>query len=222
MKRSDKRDRPPVVAAIALCFLGIFCISFCVTGTDAFAADVALDDFDHQGKKLFTAYDATPEIFLSADSGDRNLAGYYDLRQYPGSPPRIPHRVDAAFGGNETDCLACHAKGGYSAEFGKFVPVTPHPENILCYQCHAQVATQDLFVATNWQSIAPPRLGRSMLSSSPPPIPHTLQLRENCIACHTGPGAVVEIRVEHAARGNCRQCHVPAVQTDGLSAFQRQ
>jgi cytochrome c-type protein NapB len=34
-------------------------------------------------------------------------------------------------------------------------------------------------------------------------------MRENCIACHTGPGAVVELRVEHASRGNCRQCHVP-------------
>ena len=222
MKRSDKRDGPPVLAAIALCCLAIFsfCV-FCVSGTDAVAAEAALDDFDHQGKKLFTAYDATPEIFLSADSGDRNLAGYYDLRQYPGSPPRIPHKVDVAFSGNETDCLSCHAKGGYSAEFGKFVPVTPHPENVLCYQCHAQVATQELFVATNWRSIEPPRLGRPSLASSPPLIPHTLQLRENCIACHTGPGAVVEIRVAHAARGNCRQCHVPAVQTDGVSAFQR-
>lgn len=217
MKRSDKRDRPAAPAAIALCFLGILCIAVPV----ACAADVAFGDFDHQGKKLFTAYEATPEIFLSADSGDRNLAGFYELRQYPGSPPRIPHKVDLTFSGNETDCLSCHAKGGYSTEFGKFVPVTPHPENTLCYQCHAPVVTKELFVETNWQSINPPRLGRSFLSSSPPPIPHTLQLRENCIACHTGPGAVVEIRVEHAARGNCRQCHVPAVQTESLSAFQR-
>ncbi len=157
MKRSDKRDRPPVLAAITLWFLAIICSCFYVAATDAVAADAALDDFDHQGKKFFTAYDATPEIFLSADSGDRNLAGFYDLRQYPGSPPRIPHKVDVAFSGNETDCLSCHAKGGYSAEFGKFVPVTPHPENVLCYQCHAQVATQDLFVATNWRSIDPPR-----------------------------------------------------------------
>lgn len=217
MKRSEKRDRWAQPAAIALCFLGIMFAAVTV----AFAAEVALDDFDHQGKKLFTAYDATPEAVMSADSGDRNLAGFYELRQYSGSPPRIPHVVDLTFSGNETDCLACHGKGGYSAEFGKFAPVTPHPENTLCYQCHVQEATQELFVATAWQSITPPRLGRSSLAGSPPMIPHSLQLRENCIACHTGPGAVVEIRVEHSARGNCRQCHVPVVQTESLSAFQR-
>ena len=217
MKRSEQWDRLVVPGAIAFCFLGVLFF----IGTGAVAADVSLDDFDHQGKKLFTAYDAAPQVFMSADSGDRNLNGYYELRQYPGSPPWIPHKVDLTFSGNETDCLSCHAKGGYSAEFGKFIPVTPHPENTLCYQCHAQVVTKELFVATNWQSIDPPRLGRSSLASSPPPIPHSLQLRENCIACHTGPGAVVEIRVEHSARGNCRQCHVPAVQTDGFVAFQR-
>jgi cytochrome c-type protein NapB len=217
MKRSAKRNRTVVPAGAACCFLTLF---LC-TWTGAFAADVTVDDFDHQGKKLYTAYEATPEIFMSADSGGRNLAGYYDLRQYPGSPPRIPHKVDLTFSGNETDCLSCHAKGGYTAEFDAFIPVTPHPENTLCYQCHVQVVTEKLFVPTNWQSIDPPRLGRSFLSSSPPPIPHTLQLRENCIACHTGPGAVAEIRVEHSSRGNCRQCHVPAVQTDGFTAFRR-
>jgi hypothetical protein len=34
-------------------------------------------------------------------------------------------------------------------------------------------------------------------------------MRENCIACHVGPGTVVSIRVEHSMRGSCRQCHVP-------------
>jgi len=189
--------------------------------TGVLAADADLDNFDHQGRKLYQAYDATPEIFMSADSGDRNLADYYSRRQYPGSPPIIPHPVDPTFSGNETDCLSCHAKGGYSPEFGKFTPVTPHPENGLCYQCHAQVTTQELFVKSDWQSIDPPRLGRSALAGSPPMIPHSLQMRENCIACHTGPGAVVEIRVSHADRGNCRQCHVPAPQTAPIAEFHR-
>ncbi|WP_228855143.1 hypothetical protein [Desulfomarina profundi] len=182
---------------------------------------VDLNKFDHQGKKIYDAHDQTPQPYMSADSGDRNLATYYDRRQYPGSPPPIPHPVDLTFSGNETDCLSCHGEGGYSQEFGKFIPVTPHPENSLCYQCHAQVNTTEKFVETNWKSIVPPRLGRSFLSSSPPPIPHALQLRENCIACHTGPGAVVEIRVDHSARGNCRQCHVPAPQTAPLQEFAR-
>ncbi len=216
MKRHEQRNRW-VVAAAALCCLTISHFA----GERAFAAGVGNDDFDHQSKKFFVAYDAVPEPFMTADSGDRNLADFYELRQYPGSPPRIPHPVDLTISGNGTDCLACHAKGGYSAEFGKFIPVTPHPENSLCYQCHVQKVTDATFVASTWQSIKPPRLGLSFLAGSPPSIPHSLQLRENCIACHTGPGAVAEIRVSHASRGYCRQCHVPAVQQEAFSEFRR-
>ncbi|RLB88764.1 MAG: hypothetical protein DRH26_12955, partial [Deltaproteobacteria bacterium] len=60
-----------------------------------------------------------------------------------------------------------------------------------------------------WVSVQVPKLGRSALPGSPPPIVHSLQMRENCIACHVGPGTVVPIRVEHPMRGNCRQCHLP-------------
>jgi nitrate reductase (cytochrome), electron transfer subunit len=219
MKRSAKRNRLAATAVAAFCLFAMFGVLAAAAG--AFAAEVRLDDFDHQGKKIYDAYDATPETFMSADAGDRTLADYYSRRQYPGSPPVIPHKVDPAFSGNETDCLSCHAKGGYSPEFGKFIPVTPHPENVLCYQCHVPVVTDKLFVGTNWQSIEPPRLGRSALAGSPPTIPHSLQMRENCLACHTGPGAVAEIRVSHADRGNCRQCHVPAPQTAPMAEFHR-
>ncbi len=205
-----------VTAVAAFCLLGVLS-----PGSGSFAADISLDNFDHQGRKIYVAGEAMTEGFLTADSGDRNLAEYYSLRQYPGSPPRIPHPVASSFSGNETDCLSCHAKGGYSQEFGKFIPVTPHPENVLCNQCHVPVKTTELFVGNDWKSIAPPRLGRSFLPGAPPPIPHSLQLRENCISCHTGPGAVAEIRVAHAARGNCRQCHVPAVQTAPVAEFHR-
>lgn len=216
MKRSNLRHKAKYYIAV-LCLLS----ASTYYGSIAFSADTPLDSFDHQGTKIFSAYDSTPAGFLAADSGGRTLNRYYELRQYPGSPPRIPHEVDFTFSGNETDCLSCHEKGGYSQEFGKFVPVTPHPENTLCYQCHAQVVTKELFVETQWKSINPPRLGRSALGGSPPPIPHSLQLRENCIACHTGPGAVAEIRVEHSARGNCRQCHAEMLQTTPLKEFKR-
>ena len=205
-----------MVAVGAGCLAGLW-----LAGSALFSVAAGIEDFDHQGYKIYRSYEATPDIVIGADSGGRNLAHYYSLRQYPGSPPIIPHKIDLTFSGNETDCLSCHAKGGYAQEFGKFVPVTPHPENTLCFQCHAQVETEELFVATDWQSIAPPRLGGSALASSPPTIPHPLQLRENCISCHTGPGAVVEIRVDHASRGNCRQCHVPLVQTEAVKAFTR-
>jgi len=216
MEKSEKR-KWSVIGVITSSFL-MFSI---FTSAAAFSASDYDLDFDNLGRKLFAAYESTPQIYMAADSGDRNLATFYALRQYPGSPPRIPHEVDLTFSGTETDCLSCHARGGYSQEFGKFTPVTPHPENTLCYQCHAQTITKELFVETTWVSIATPRLGRSFLSSSPPPVPHSLQLRENCISCHTGPGAVAEIRVEHSPRGDCRQCHVTAVQTTPILEFVR-
>ena len=179
------------------------------------------DNFDNFGKKVFSAQQQTPTIYLTSDSGGRNLSGYYELRQYPGSPPYIPHQVDLSFSPSEPGCLSCHGKGGFSQEHGAFAPVTPHPEYTLCSQCHAQVRTEGIFVESDWKSVAPPRLGLSSLSSSPPAIPHELQLRENCIACHTGPGAVTEIRVDHAARGDCRQCHAAVPQSRVLSEFKR-
>ncbi len=144
-----KQRKGWILTAAALCCLGASHFA----GDRAFAAEDGTDDFDHQSRKFFIASDAVPEPYLTADSGDRNLAGYYQLRQYPGSPPRIPHPADQAFSGDENDCLSCHAKGGYSAEFGKFVPVTPHPENSLCYQCHARQVTEATFVPSTWQSI---------------------------------------------------------------------
>lgn len=215
MKRPERSHGWAVGAALWCLIL------FPFPGDSALSAGGDPMDFDHQGQKLFNAYNTVPEVYMTADSGGRNLASYYQLRQYPGSPPVIPHTSGQAFDSDENDCLACHAKGGYSAEFGKFTPVTPHPENSLCYQCHARQGTDEPFVASTWQSIAPPRLGLSFLAGSPPSVPHSLQLRENCIACHTGPAAVAEIRVEHAARGNCRQCHVPASQQEVLSEFRR-
>ncbi|HEX7788274.1 MAG TPA: hypothetical protein VF653_18790 [Methylomirabilota bacterium] len=60
---------------------------------------------------------------------------------------------------------------------------------------------------SDWQTVAPPRLQGAAMPGSPPPIPHGLQMRENCRACHAGPGAVAELRTTHPQRVSCRQCH---------------
>ena len=165
-------------------------------------------DFDQNGKAIFENYDQITSAYIKGTSTQRTLEEYYSRRQYPGSPPYIPHKVED----EKTalvSCLACHAQGGWTEELRRHTPVTPHPENLSCRQCHVKMDADNLFVENNWMSVAPPRLGRSYLPGSPPPVPHTLQLRGNCVACHVGPGAVVTIRVEHPSRGNCRQCHVP-------------
>jgi cytochrome c-type protein NapB len=165
-------------------------------------------DFDHNAKQLFTMYNQTTSAYMDGASTSRTLNYYYSLREYPGSPPFLPHDLVDEKGG-ELVCLSCHEQGGFAHTMNKFTPVTPHPQHTYCGQCHVNIVTQTLFRDIDWVSVQPPVLGRSALAGSPPPIAHSLQMRENCIACHVGPGTVVPIRVEHSIRGNCRQCHVP-------------
>jgi cytochrome c-type protein NapB len=165
-------------------------------------------NFDDNGKAIFVNYDQISEDYLEGTSTGRTLSEYYSRRQYPGSPPFIPHKVeepDLA----PVECLTCHARGGWTDELKKNTPITPHPEQVACRQCHITVTEAEPFVETDWMSVAPPRLGRASLPGAPPPVPHDIQMRGNCISCHVGPGTVTAIRVEHPSRGNCRQCHVP-------------
>jgi cytochrome c-type protein NapB len=143
-------------------------------------------DFDHNGKAIFENYDRISRDYIESTSTERTLSEYYSRRQYLGSPPEIPHPLEAH--GIELECLTCH---------------------ISCMQCHVWPVTDKLFREIDWKSVPPPRLGRAELPGAPVPIPHDLQMRGNCIACHVGPGTVTAIRVEHPSRGNCRQCHVP-------------
>ena len=215
MKKADKLLGKVVLGFAAICLFGV------LAGRSTQAAPGIPQGFDSDGEKVFNRYSETPLAAMTGTDGKRNLNEYYDLRQYPGSPPRIPHKVSASFSEDADACLACHGSGGYDAELDAYAPVTPHPENELCYQCHVPVRTDKNFVENDWESVNPPKLGRSTLAGSPPVIPHSLQLREDCIACHTGPAAVAEIRVEHASRGNCRQCHVPMVATEPVKVFER-
>jgi hypothetical protein len=161
----------------------------------------------------------------------RTLATFRALRAFPGAPPHIPHGLTAEEF-RTTTCNTCHEHGGYSVRFQAYTPVTPHPELANCLQCHVGDATvvgialpdrdpdavcrqchqpgtpQASFATVDWRPAAWPTAGRGGRGGSPPPIPHDLQLRGNCLACHMGPGAVQEIRTTHPERANCRQCHV--------------
>jgi cytochrome c-type protein NapB len=161
----------------------------------------------------------------------RSLATYRALRAYDGAPPRIPHGLTPAEfldGG----CKVCHERGGFSVRFGAYVPVTPHPEmgaclqchvgdaklmavslprtepSDRCRQCHAPGAMKWRDSTLNWKGLSAPPLPPVVPGRLPPPIPHDLQRRENCLACHSSPGAAAGIRTPHAERANCRQCHV--------------
>lgn len=161
----------------------------------------------------------------------RTLATYRSLRAYPGAPPRIPHGLTPAefqTGG----CKTCHERGGFSQRFGAYVPVTPHPEmgaclqchvgdaklmaialpgldpSARCRQCHAPGATRWTDSSLTWTPLAWPRLAPGSVGQPPPPVPHTLDMRGNCLACHAAPAGVQEIRTTHPERASCLQCHV--------------
>ncbi len=139
----------------------------------------------------------------------RTRAVYYARRAYPGAPPVIPHAIDEGDAGGRL-CLACHGDGGWAPRFEAYAPVTPHPELISCRQCHVPQAGRPAFQATGWETTGPPPLRGAAMPGSPPPIPHALQMRENCRACHAGPAAVDEFRTSHPERVTCRQCHALA------------
>ncbi len=138
----------------------------------------------------------------------RHLNEFYSRRAYPGAPPIIPHP-----GGREyimaDDCLSCHEKGGFVPKYNAYAPPSPHPEKSNCRQCHVPQSGSKLFVESSWFFPVRPKLGQSALGGSPPRIPHSLQMRDNCRTCHTGPASVIEVRCSHPERENCQQCHVP-------------
>lgn len=196
------------ICIVALPFIVFSAFSFETEDLKPDVMKTGGDDFDQSGETIFINYDQLSQEYLAGVSTARTLDEYYARRQYPGSPPFIPHKVKEADLA-PVECLTCHAKGGWTADLKRNTPITPHPEQTACRQCHIEQTDTKLFVDIDWMSVTTPRLGRSELPGAPPPIPHELQMRGNCIACHVGPGAVASIRVEHPSRGNCRQCHVP-------------
>ena len=166
----------------------------------------------------------------------RTLATWRSLRAYPGGPPRVPHGLTPSefqTGG----CKTCHERGGFSQRFGAYVPLTPHPEMGACLQCHVGDGTLMAISlpnaepsarcrqchapgamrwrdTSNWTPLAWPQLAVNAPGRNPPPIPHALQMRGNCLACHSAPSAVSEIQTRHPERANCRQCHLAVRESD--------
>lgn len=142
-------------------------------------------------------------------------------RAYDGAPPTIPHENMGV------ECTACHNADGMAVEGLGFAPASPHDATTnagftqRCRQCHVFVNDENVFVENDFVGLAQDlRRGGRMAGNSPPTIPHRILMRENCAACHTGPGARVEITSSHPERDRCRQCHVPvSTRDDFVSSF---
>lgn len=132
-----------------------------------------------------------------------------ERRLYDGAPPVIPHDPQGAA------CSSCHNDRGVAAEGLGYAPPSPHIGSSVegytarCRQCHVFETSNDVFVANNFVGLPQNmRLGGQLNPISPPTIPHRILMRENCLACHTGPAVRQEIATTHPERTRCRQCHV--------------
>ena len=130
-------------------------------------------------------------------------------RAYDGAPPVIPHAIAG-------ECTTCHDDDGSEIAGVGAAPASPHGHERMagdmrrCRQCHVAASASGLFVASRFNGLPQgPWRGGRFYDGAPPTIPHSLQLRENCLSCHAGPGSRVEIRTSHPERVRCRQCHVP-------------
>lgn len=131
-------------------------------------------------------------------------------RLYDGAPPVIPHEDFGA------SCTACHDAQGIAVKGVGFAPASPHEGTPVeaattrCRQCHVAALTEGLFAESDFEGLQQDlRSGARLYDGAPPTIPHPLRMRENCAACHVGPGARPEIVTSHPERSRCRQCHVP-------------
>lgn len=136
----------------------------------------------------------------------RNAKEYRQNRSFYGSPPSIPHPISKEMSMGGKDCLQCHKYGGFVDKWKAYTPISPHPEMVNCRQCHVPQKSQKLFKKTHFVRGSAPESKRALLGS-PPSIPHSLQMRTNCLSCHAGPSAPKEISVTHPERMHCRQCH---------------
>lgn len=120
-------------------------------------------------------------------------------------PPNIPHTLVG-----RTDCVACHSTGLAGAP--KFPPDHAGRTSDMCQLCHKPGAIG----VTTPAAVASPRPttpGGTTTAGGPPRIPHSLQGRDNCLACHaTGLGGSPKVPASHAGRtvDTCRTCHQPA------------
>jgi len=145
--------------------------------------------------------------FVDKSVPQRTLKSFNSLRAYNGAPPVIPHPIIKSKSLTGDSCLGCHQNGGFTPKFNAYAPIVPHPEKLNCRQCHNPRNKNSLFKKTKWGGNSGKR-GFAHLPGSPLIIPHSLQMRESCLSCHSGPAAVKEIRTTHPERVNCMQCHV--------------
>lgn len=149
-----------------------------------------------------------PVVPGDAERKRADLAVRAERRAFNGAPPTIPHLIDPR---DATACVSCHGPNGM--QLGSVVArPMPHPHLASCTQCHVQqmpvAADETHWLHNDFAGLPAPTAGHRAYPGAPPVIPHSVQMRENCAACHGWSGAD-GLKSSHPWRRSCTQCHAP-------------
>jgi nitrate reductase (cytochrome), electron transfer subunit len=129
-------------------------------------------------------------------------------RAYDGAPPVLPHQRFPS------PCLSCHAERRVEIAGLGVAPPSPHGLTpgmaaARCDQCHVPRDEDRLYTRTRFEGLEAGWSGPAhrLYPGAPPVVPHRIFMREDCLACHSGPAARPEIRTTHPERVSCLQCH---------------
>jgi nitrate reductase (cytochrome), electron transfer subunit len=158
-----------------------------------------------------------PDLFAKVIRTDEMkaeaLADRAKFRAYDGAPPMVPHPIDQQ---SAASCLACHAQGIIVGE--RVATRISHPHYTSCTQCHVETKTSGpsepaLVVENQFTGLERSGPGTRALIGTPPVIPHTTWMRNDCLSCH-GLVARAGIRTTHPWLSNCQQCHASSAELD--------
>jgi len=167
----------------------------------------SLETLKFEKPGLFDRVERTPEM-KSVALADRSAN-----RAYDGAPPVVPHPVDQQSAAN---CLACHRDGLRVGD--RVATKISHAHFNGCTQCHVESRNSspvpdEPFTTNTFAGMQRSGAGTRALIGSPPVMPHTTWLREDCLSCH-GLVARAGLRTTHPWLSNCTQCHAPSSELD--------
>jgi len=175
-------------------------------------ADFALSDRRRNTRPGVWPWGESPRFVIPDDEEagwEMSEAERASRRAFEGAPPVMPHSED--FSGGRQTCLDCHARG-MSIGDRRARAMSHHPMPN-CVQCHVEAETS-VFAAFDpgppanaFSGLTAAGRGKRAYEGAPPTVPHGTELRQTCLSCH-GEYGWEGIRIDHAGRASCVQCHI--------------
>lgn len=147
-------------------------------------------------------------VTVSREGQEQAVAKRAETRGYDGAPPVVPHPIDEQ---SAHSCITCHQQGLWVE--GRRAPVMSHPFLDNCTACHVPSAPRHFGderpLDNFFVGLASTGPGERAWKDAPPTVPHSVYMRETCVACH-GLNGVPGLRTSHPELTSCSQCHAPA------------